>query len=264
MKSYLELVQKILEEGTDREDRTETGTRGIFGAQLRFDLSEKFPLLTTKKVFFKGVVHELLWLLKGETNIQYLLDHGVHIWDEWANANGDLGRVYGAQWRHWKTADGSEIDQIARAVQEIKTNPTSRRIIVNAWNVGELDQMALPPCHMFFQFFVAQGKLSCQLYQRSADMFLGVPFNIASYSLLTLMMAQVCDLQPGEFVHSFGDAHIYHNHFDQVREQLSREPRELPTIKLSPNIHNIFDFDFEDITLENYHPHPKISAPVAI
>ena len=264
MRSYLDLVQRILDEGFDREDRTGTGTRGIFGAQLRFDISEKFPLLTTKKVFLKGVIYELLWLLKGETNIQYLKENGVHIWDEWADAQGNLGRVYGAQWRDWKTNDGKSIDQITRVIEEIKTNPNSRRLIINAWNVGELDKMALPPCHMFFQFFVADGKLSCQLYQRSADMFLGVPFNIASYSLLTLMMAQVCELQPGEFIHTFGDAHIYHNHFDQVHEQLTREPRELPTMKLNPNITDIFGFDFADFTLENYDPHPKISAPVAV
>lgn len=264
MRAYLDLVQNIFDEGVDREDRTGTGTRGIFGAQLRFDLSEKFPLLTTKKVFLKGVIYELLWFLRGETNIKTLLDNNVHIWDAWADEEGNLGPVYGAQWRRWKTSDGREIDQIARVVEEIKTNPTSRRLIVNAWNVGELDKMALPPCHMFFQFFVANGKLSCQLYQRSADMFLGVPFNIASYSLLTMMMAQACGLQPGEFVHSFGDAHIYHNHFDQVREQLSREPRELPMMKINPKKTDIFDFEYEDFVLENYDPHPKITAPVAV
>ena len=264
MRNYLDLVKKVFENGVDREDRTGTGTRAIFGAQMRFDLSEKFPLLTTKKVNLKAIIHELLWFLKGDTNIKYLRENGVHIWDAWADENGDLGPVYGAQWRRWKTADGRQIDQISNLIENIKKNPTSRRLIVNAWNVGELDKMALPPCHMFFQFFVADGKLSCQLYQRSADLFLGVPFNIASYSLLTMMIAQVCDLKAGEFVHTFGDAHIYKNHFSQVSEQLSREPRELPTIKINPEIKNIFDFQFSDFKIENYNPHGKITAPIAV
>lgn len=264
MKSYQDLMKKILEEGTKKDDRTGTGTRSIFGAQLRFDLNEGFPLVTTKKVHLRSIIHELLWFLKGDTNIQYLKDHGVSIWDEWADENGNLGPVYGAQWRSWKGADGKVIDQITNVIDQIKKNPDSRRLIVSAWNVGELDQMALAPCHSFFQFYVADGKLSCQLYQRSADFFLGVPFNIASYALLTMMVAQVCDLKLGDFVHTFGDTHLYSNHIEQAMLQLSREPRALPTMKINPAVRNIFDFKYEDFTLENYDPHPGIKAPVAI
>ena len=264
MKPYLELLQHILDHGTEKKDRTGTGTISTFGYQMRFDLAQGFPLLTTKKVFTKAVIYELLWLLRGDTNITFLRDHGVTIWDEWADAQGNLGPVYGVQWRRWRSADGREIDQIAQAVEMIKKSPDSRRIIVSAWNVGEIEKMALPPCHTFFQFYVANGKLSCQLYQRSADVFLGVPFNIASYALLTLMMAQVTGTEPGEFIHTFGDVHIYSNHREQVKLQLSREPRALPHMKLNPAIKDIFSFRYEDFTLENYDPHPAIKAPVAV
>jgi len=264
MKPYLDLLKNILEHGAEKKDRTGTGTISLFGHQMRFDLAQGFPLLTTKKVYTKAVIYELLWLLKGDTNIQFLKDNGVTIWDEWADAKGDLGPVYGAQWRAWKRADGTTVDQITQAVEMIKKTPDSRRIIVSAWNVGEIEKMALPPCHAFFQFYVLNGKLSCQLYQRSADVFLGVPFNIASYALLTMMMAQVTGLQPGEFVHTFGDVHIYSNHMEQVKLQLSREPKALPRMKLNPAVKNIFDFKYEDFTLENYDPHPAIKAPVAV
>jgi thymidylate synthase len=264
MKSYLDLMKKILDEGVEKSDRTGTGTRSLFGAQLRFDLSEGFPLVTTKKVHLRSIIHELLWFLKGETNIAYLKENGVTIWDEWANEKGDLGPVYGAQWRSWRTRDGRTIDQISQVIEQIKKNPDSRRLIVSAWNVGEIDQMALAPCHAFFQFYVANGRLSCQLYQRSADFFLGVPFNIASYALLTLMVAQVCDLKPGDFVHTFGDLHLYSNHLEQAKLQLSREPRPLPIMKINPVVRNIFEFKFEDFVLEGYDPHPAIKAPVAI
>lgn len=264
MKSYLQLMQKILDEGTPKTDRTGTGTRSLFGGQLRYDLSEGFPLVTTKKVHLKSIIHELLWFLKGETNIKYLKDNGVSIWDEWANEQGELGPVYGAQWRSWKGADGRTVDQISQVIQQIKKNPDSRRLIVSAWNVAEIDKMALAPCHAFFQFYVADGKLSCQLYQRSADFFLGVPFNIASYALLTMMVAQVCDLKLGDFVHTFGDLHLYNNHVEQAKLQLSREPRALPRMKINSQVKNIFEFKFEDFVLENYDPHPGIKAPVAI
>ncbi|HLD99013.1 MAG TPA: thymidylate synthase [Bdellovibrionota bacterium] len=264
MRPYLDLMQYVLEHGTRKEDRTGTGTLSTFGYQLRFDLAAGFPLVTTKKVHLRSVIHELLWFLKGETNIRYLKENGVSIWDEWADSNGDLGPVYGKQWRSWAAPDGRSIDQIERVIREIKNNPDSRRLIVSAWNVGELDKMALQPCHSFFQFYVANGKLSCQLYQRSADIFLGVPFNIASYSLLTLMIAQVCDLKPGEFVHTLGDAHLYANHLEQTRLQLTREPRSLPRMQLNPAIRSLFDFKYEDFKLEGYDPHPAIKAPVAI
>ncbi|GAB4116128.1 MAG: thymidylate synthase [Sideroxydans sp.] len=264
MRQYLDLMQHVLTHGTKKSDRTGTGTTSVFGYQMRFDLSRGFPLVTTKKCHLKSIIHELLWFLQGSTNTKYLKDNGVSIWDEWADENGDLGPVYGKQWRSWEAVDGRVIDQIRIAVEQIKHNPDSRRIIVSAWNVGELDRMALAPCHAFFQFYVADGKLSCQLYQRSADIFLGVPFNIASYALLTMMMAQVCDLQPGDFVHTFGDAHLYSNHMEQTREQLSREPRPLPTMKLNPEAKDIFGFRFEDFTLEGYDPHPAIKAPVAV
>jgi thymidylate synthase len=264
MKPYLDLLKHILDHGTEKKDRTGTGTISTFGHQMRFDLAKGFPLLTTKKVYTKAVIYELLWLLRGDTNITFLRDHGVTIWDEWADAQGNLGPVYGVQWRRWRSADGREIDQISQAVELIKKAPDSRRIIVSAWNVGEIEKMALPPCHTFFQFYVANGKLSCQLYQRSADVFLGVPFNIASYALLTLMMAQVTGLEPGEFIHTFGDVHIYSNHQEQVKLQLSREPRGLPQMKLNPAIKDIFDFKYEDFTLEHYDPHPAIKAPVAV
>ncbi len=264
MKSYQDLMKKILEEGALKADRTGTGTRSLFGAQLRFDLNEGFPLVTTKKVHLKSIVHELLWFLKGDTNIQYLKDHSVSIWDEWADENGNLGPVYGAQWRSWKNADGKTIDQISSVIEQIKKNPDSRRLIVSAWNVGELEKMALAPCHAFFQFYVADGKLSCQLYQRSADFFLGVPFNIASYALLTMMVAQVCGLKNGDFVHTFGDLHLYSNHIEQAMLQLSREPKALPQMKINPDVKSIFDFKFEDFTLEGYEPHPAIRAPVAV
>lgn len=250
--------------GDKKNDRTGTGTLSIFGYQMRFDLSEKFPLLTTKKVHLKSVIYELLWFLKGSTNIKYLQDNGVSIWDEWADENGDLGPVYGSQWRSWRTHDNRSIDQIEKLIIDLKTNPDSRRLIVSAWNVAEIENMKLPPCHCFFQFYVANNKLSCQLYQRSADIFLGVPFNIASYALLTLMIAQVVNLEPGEFVHTLGDAHIYSNHFDQVNEQLKRQPKELPTMHINSNVKNIFDFKFEDFKLSDYDPYPLIKAPVAI
>ena len=264
MKQYLELLQHVLDHGSPREDRTGTGTVGVFGYQMRFDLSEGFPLLTTKKLHLRSIIHELLWFLRGETNIKYLKDNGVSIWDEWADENGDLGPVYGSQWRSWPDGKGGSIDQIANVVHDIKTNPYSRRLLVTAWNPAEIQDMALPPCHCLFQFYVNDGKLSCQLYQRSADIFLGVPFNIASYALLTMMMAQVCGLQPGDFVHTFGDAHIYKNHLDQVRLQLSREPRPLPTMSLNPEVKDIFGFRYEDFTLENYNPHPHIKGEVSV
>ena len=264
MRQYLDLMRQILEHGNRKQDRTGTGTLSIFGPQLRFDLQAGFPLLTTKKVHLKSIIHELLWFLKGETNTRYLKDNGVSIWDEWADDKGELGPVYGYQWRSWPAADGRHIDQIAKVIADIKSNPNSRRLIVSAWNVSDLDKMALMPCHAFFQFYVADGKLSCQLYQRSADLFLGVPFNIASYALLTLMVAQVCGLQPGEFVHALGDTHLYLNHLDQAREQLSRTPRRLPAMKLNPAVTNIFDFKYEDFTLEAYDPYPAIKAPVAV
>ncbi len=257
-------MKKILEEGTFKSDRTGTGTRSLFGAQMRFDLNQGFPLVTTKKVHLKSIIHELLWFLKGETNIAYLKENGVSIWDEWADESGNLGPVYGAQWRSWKNADGKVMDQISSVIEQIKKNPDSRRLIVSAWNVGELDQMALAPCHAFFQFYVADGKLSCQLYQRSADFFLGVPFNIASYALLTMMVAQVCGLKYGDFVHTFGDLHLYSNHIEQAMLQLSRDPRPLPTMKINPEVKSIFDFKYEDFQLEGYDPHPAIKAPVAI
>lgn len=264
MQQYHELVKHILEKGTDKSDRTGTGTRSVFGYQMRFDLNEGFPMVTTKKLHLRSIIHELLWFLKGETNIRYLKENGVSIWDEWANEEGELGPVYGKQWRSWQGADGKVHDQISDLIQQIKTNPDSRRLIVSAWNVGELSQMALMPCHTIFQFYVADGKLSCQLYQRSADVFLGVPFNIASYALLTLMVAQVCGLKPGDFVHSFGDVHLYNNHFEQAKLQLSREPLPLPNMKLNPAVEDIFSFQFEDFQLEGYQSHPAIKAPVAI
>jgi thymidylate synthase len=264
MQSYLQLMKKILDEGTRKTDRTGTGTLSLFGAQLRFDLKEGFPLVTTKKVHLRSIIHELLWFLKGDTNIAYLKENGVSIWDEWADANGDLGPVYGAQWRSWRAPDGRVIDQISGVIDQIRKNPDSRRLIVSAWNPGEIDRMALAPCHAFFQFYVADGRLSCQLYQRSADFFLGVPFNIASYALLTLMMSQVCGLKPGDFVHTFGDLHLYLNHLEQARLQLSREPRPLPVMKLNPEVKSLFDFKYEDFSLESYDPHPAIKAPVAI
>jgi thymidylate synthase len=257
-------MRHIREQGTSKADRTGTGTLSIFGAQLRFDLSQGFPLLTTKKVHLKSIIHELLWFLSGDTNTKYLKDNGVTIWDEWANDKGELGPVYGYQWRSWPTPDGSHIDQITNVIKEIQENPNSRRLIVSAWNVGEIDKMALAPCHAFFQFYVADGKLSCQLYQRSADLFLGVPFNIASYALLNMMVAHVCGLQVGDFVHTFGDCHLYMNHLEQADEQLSRTPRTLPKMKLNTKIRNIFDFSYEDFELESYAPHPLIKAPVAI
>jgi thymidylate synthase len=264
MKQYLEMCQHILDNGVDRDDRTGTGTRSIFGHQLSFDLQDAFPLMTTKKVYWKAVVYELLWFLKGDTNIKYLNENDVHIWDEWADKNGDLGHVYGHQWRSWGTKDGKTVDQISRVIEQIKENPNSRRLIVNAWNVGELDEMALPPCHLLFQFYVADNKLSCQLYQRSCDTFLGVPFNIASYSLLTHMIAQVVGLEVGEFVWTGGDVHIYHNHFEQIKEQLSREPRPLPQIKINPEVEDIFAIGFEDIELIGYDPHPTIKGEISV
>ena len=264
MRSYLELMRHIREQGTPKADRTGTGTLSIFGAQLRFDLNQGFPLLTTKKVHLKSIIHELLWFLSGDTNTKYLKDNGVTIWDEWANDKGDLGPVYGYQWRSWPTPNGRHIDQITNVIKEIQENPNSRRLIVSAWNVGEIDKMALAPCHAFFQFYVADGKLSCQLYQRSADLFLGVPFNIASYALLNMMVAHVCGLQVGDFVHTFGDCHLYMNHLEQADEQLSRAPRALPKMKLNTKIRNILDFSYEDFELESYDPYPLIKAPVAI
>ena len=264
MHQYLELLQYILDKGARKSDRTGVGTISTFGYQMRFDLAEGFPLVTTKKIHLKSVIYELLWFLRGDTNTKWLNENGVSIWNEWADKNGDLGPVYGKQWRSWPRADGGDVDQIAGAVRLIRENPDSRRIIVNAWNVGELDRMALAPCHCLFQFYVQNGKLSCQLYQRSADAFLGVPFNIASYALLTLMMAQVTGLAAGEFVHTFGDVHIYSNHLEQVRLQLSREPKPLPQMRLNPEVKNIFEFQFEDFRIENYDPHPAIKAPVAV
>ncbi len=264
MRPYHDLLRHVLETGTRKSDRTGTGTISVFGAQLRFDLSAGFPLVTTKKVHLKSIIHELLWFLQGDTNVKYLKDNGVSIWDEWARSDGDLGPVYGYQWRSWPAADGRHIDQISQVLQQLKTNPDSRRMIVSAWNVADLDKMALMPCHAFFQFYVADGKLSCQLYQRSADMFLGVPFNIASYALLTMMIAQVCGLKPGDFVHTFGDTHIYLNHMEQVKEQLSRELRPLPVMKLNPAVKDLFAFKYDDFTLDNYNPHPAIKAPVAV
>ena len=264
MRQYLDLMRHILEHGTRKNDRTGTGTLSVFGPQLRFDLQAGFPLLTTKKIHLKSIIHELLWFLKGETNVHYLRENGVTIWDEWADEKGELGPVYGYQWRSWPAPDGRHIDQISKVIADIKSNPNSRRLIVSAWNVADLDKMALLPCHAFFQFYVADGRLSCQLYQRSADLFLGVPFNIASYALLTLMVAQVCGLKPGEFVHALGDTHLYSNHLEQAREQLAREPRKLPVMKLNPGVRNIFEFKYEDFTLEAYDPHPAIKARVAV
>lgn len=264
MIQYHDLLKHIMEQGVDKPDRTGTGIRSVFGYQMRFDLSEGLPLVTTKKVHLRSIIHELLWFLQGDTNIAYLKENGVRIWDEWADENGDLGPVYGYQWRSWPSPKGGNIDQISNLIENIKKNPYSRRHIVSAWNPAFVDEMALPPCHTLFQFYVADGKLSCQLYQRSADTFLGVPFNIASYALLTLMIAQVCDLEPGDFVHTFGDAHIYSNHFEQVNEQLSRDFRPLPQMKLNPEVKDIFNFKFEDFKLENYDPHPHIKAPVAV
>ncbi len=264
MKQYHDLMRHVLEQGAKKTDRTGTGTISVFGYQMRFDLQEGFPMLTTKKIHLKSILHELLWFLKGDTNIKYLKDNGVSIWDEWADAEGNLGPVYGSQWRSWPTADGRHIDQITQVINQIKNNPDSRRMIVSAWNVGEIDKMKLPPCHAFFQFYVADGKLSCQLYQRSADIFLGVPFNIASYAILTMVIAQVCNLQPGDFVHTLGDAHLYLNHVEQAKLQLSRDLRKLPILKINPSVKTIFDFKFEDFTLEGYDPHPHIKAAVAV
>lgn len=264
MEQYHKLLQHILDNGVDRSDRTGTGTRAVFGYQMRFDLNEGFPCLTTKKLHLRSIIHELLWFLSGDTNIKYLKENKVSIWDEWADENGNLGPVYGHQWRSWPSRDGGTIDQITNLVNQIKNNPHSRRLIVSAWNVADVDQMALPPCHCLFQFFVADGKLSCQLYQRSADTFLGVPFNIASYALLTMMLAQVCDLEVGEFVHTFGDVHLYSNHFEQAKLQLSRTPRPLPTMEINPAVKDIFAFKYEDFELKNYDPHPHIKAAVAV
>jgi thymidylate synthase len=264
MKQYHDLMNHVLEHGVKKEDRTGTGTVSVFGYQMRYNLAEGFPLLTTKKLHTKSIIHELLWFLKGDTNIKYLKDNGVRIWDEWADADGNLGPVYGYQWRNWPTPDGKHIDQISQVIDMIKNNPDSRRLIVSAWNVADINNMKLPPCHAFFQFYVANGKLSCQLYQRSADIFLGVPFNIASYAVLTMMIAQVCDLQLGDFVHTLGDAHLYSNHIEQAKLQLSRDFRPLPTMKINPNVKSIFDFTIDDFTLENYDPHPHIKAEVAV
>ena len=264
MRPYLDLMQHILDHGVQKSDRTGTGTVSVFGYQMRFDLSEGFPLLTTKKLHLKSIIYELLWFLRGETNVRYLQEHGVRIWNEWADETGELGPVYGAQWRSWRTPEGRVIDQISGVVRSIRENPNSRRHIVSAWNVGELDKMALPPCHILFQFYVADGKLSCQLYQRSADVFLGVPFNIASYALLTMMIAQVCDLQPGEFVHTLGDAHLYLNHLEQARLQLTREPYPLPRMHLNPAVRDLFAFRYEDFELRNYRAHPHIKAPISV
>jgi thymidylate synthase len=267
MQQYLDLLRRILEHGTPKTDRTGTGTRSVFGCQMRFDLAAGFPLVTTKKLHVRSIIYELLWFLRGDTNVRYLNENGVTIWDEWADGEGNLGPVYGRQWRAWPTADGGKVDQIRRVIDEIRRNPDSRRLVVSAWNVGELDRMALPPCHLLFQFYVSgegPGRLSCQLYQRSADVFLGVPFNIASYALFTMMVAHVTGLAPGEFIHTFGDAHLYNNHLDQTREQLAREPRPLPTMRINPDVRSIDGFQYEDFTLENYHPHPRIAAPVAV
>ena len=264
MQQYLDLLQYILDNGVEKSDRTGTGTKSCFGYQMRFDLQRGFPLVTTKKLHLKSIIYELLWFLRGETNIAYLKEHGVSIWNEWANENGELGPVYGKQWRRWEGVDGQIVDQVSDLIKQINTNPDSRRLIVSAWNVADLTEMALMPCHTLFQFYVAEGRLSCQLYQRSADVFLGVPFNIASYALLTMMIAQVCDLQPGEFIHTFGDVHIYNNHIEQVNLQLSRKPLPLPAMKLNPSVKNIFEFAYEDFILENYQSHPAIKAPVAV
>jgi thymidylate synthase len=264
MQAYLDLLRHILDRGVSKSDRTGTGTRSVFGYQMRFDLAEGFPLVTTKKLHLKSILYELLWFLRGETNVAWLKEHGVSIWDEWADENGELGPVYGYQWRSWPAPDGRKIDQIADVIERIQATPDSRRLIVSAWNVADLDRMALPPCHLLFQFYVAKGRLSCQMYQRSADVFLGVPFNIASYALLTLMVAQVTGLAPGEFIHTFGDAHLYSNHLEQARLQLSREPRPLPTLSINAEVHSIFEFRYEDFRLENYNPHPHIPAPVAV
>jgi thymidylate synthase len=264
MRQYLDLMQHVLEKGVRKSDRTGTGTLSVFGAQLRFDLAAGFPLLTTKKVHLRSIIHELLWFLKGDTNVKYLRDNGVTIWDEWANESGDLGPVYGYQWRSWPAADGRHIDQMSQVLDALRSKPDSRRLIVSAWNVGDLERMALMPCHAFFQFYVAGGRLSCQMYQRSADLFLGVPFNIASYALLTLMVAQVCGFKPGEFIHTFGDTHLYLNHLDQAREQLARTPRRLPVMRLNPGVNDLFGFCYEDFTLEGYDPHPVIKAPIAV
>ncbi len=264
MNQYETLLRHVFEKGVSKSDRTGTGTKSVFGYQMRFDLSEGFPLITTKKIHIKSIIYELLWFLRGETNVRYLKDNGVTIWDEWADENGELGPIYGYQWRNWITPDGRHIDQIANVIETLKNNPDSRRIIVSAWNVADIEKMAIPPCHSFFQFYVADGKLSCQMYQRSADMFLGVPFNIASYALLTMMVAQACNLGLGEFVHTFGDTHIYNNHFEQVKLQLSREPRPYPKMILNENVKSIFDFKYEDFTLEGYNPHSLIKAPIAI
>tara|TARA_B100000287_G_scaffold424227_1_gene468540 strand:+ start:414 stop:1208 length:795 start_codon:yes stop_codon:yes gene_type:complete len=264
MKQYLDLMQRVMDEGTLKSDRTGTGTKSVFGHQMRFNLAKGFPCITTKKLHLKSIIHELLWFLKGDTNIKYLKENGVRIWDEWADENGDLGHVYGYQWRNWPAPNGKHIDQISQVINTLKQNPNSRRIIVSAWNVGEIEKMALPPCHAFFQFYVANGKLSCQLYQRSADIFLGVPFNIASYALLTMMIAQVCNLKLGDFIHTLGDAHIYTNHFEQVQLQLSRKCKELPTMKINPKVQSIFDFTIDDFKLENYDFHPHIKGKVAV
>ncbi|MCF6352494.1 MAG: thymidylate synthase [Cyclobacteriaceae bacterium] len=264
MKQYQDLMQRILDEGVEKGDRTGTGTISVFGHQSRYNLQDGFPVITTKKLHLRSIIYELLWFLKGDTNIKYLTDNGVKIWDEWADKKGDLGPIYGYQWRSWPAPNGKHIDQITQVVEQLKNNPNSRRIIVSAWNVGEIENMALPPCHAFFQFYVADGKLSCQLYQRSADVFLGVPFNIASYALLTMMMAQVCGLQPGDFIHTLGDAHLYSNHLEQTKLQLSRTPKKLPTMKINPNINNIFDFTYEDFELVGYDPDPHIKGKVAV
>ncbi len=264
MRQYHDLLRLVLEDGVERSDRTGTGTLSVFGAQARFDLREHFPLLTTKKLHLKSIIYELLWFLRGDTNIKYLNEHGVSIWDEWADEKGNLGRVYGAQWRDWRGLNGTHVDQISKVISQIQENPASRRLIVSAWNPAEIDTMALPPCHVLFQFYVNDGELSCQLYQRSADLFLGVPFNIASYSLLTMMMAQVCNLKPGDFVHTFGDLHLYSNHLEQAREQLTRECRPLPRMRLNPVVKRIEDFQFEHFTLLDYDPHPSIKAPIAV
>lgn len=264
MRQYMELMNHVLEKGAKKQDRTGTGTRSVFGYQMRFDLAEGFPLLTTKKLHLKSIIYELLWFLRGDTNIKYLREHGVNIWNEWAGANGELGPVYGAQWRSWQTSDGQAVDQISQVIDQIRRNPDSRRLIVSAWNVGEIPKMALPPCHLLFQFYVADGKLSCQMYQRSADIFLGLPFNIASYALLTMMVAQVCDLESGEFIITLGDAHLYSNHFEQARLQLTREPLRLPRMKINPSVKSIFEFDYNDFELAGYEAHPHIKAEVAV